>query len=103
MPKHKRGNILSVTDLKRILGLPHEELTETTRIVTIEPGIVETGLLADQIAEAIVIVEPVSKIEPPISTITPEMAQYIEGQCKGVDTVIALINGEKTFEHEWIP
>ena len=61
-----RGNILSVTDLKRILGLPHEELTETTRIVAIEPRIMETGLLVDEISEAIEV--PVSKIEPPLSS-----------------------------------
>jgi len=96
MPEHERGNILSVTDLKRILGLPHETLTEKTMIVAIEPGIVETGLLVDEISEAIVV--PISKIEPPLSTIAPEMAEYREGQCKGVDMLIALINGGEIFE-----
>ncbi len=91
-----RGNILSVTDLKRIFGLPHEELTETTRIVAIEPGIVETGLLVDEISEAIVV--PASKIEPPLSTIAPEMVEYIEGQCKVDDKLIALLNLEKVLE-----
>ena len=91
-----RGNILSVTDLKRIFGLPHEELTEKTRIVAIEPGIVETGLLVDEISEAIEV--PASKIEPPLSTIAPEMAEYLEGHCKVDDKLIALLNVEKVLE-----
>lgn len=91
-----RGNILSVTDLKRIFGLPHEELTETTRIVAIEPGIMETGLLVDDVAEAMEV--PVRKIEPPLSTMAPEMVEYIEGQCKVDDKLIALLNVEKVLE-----
>ena len=74
-----RGNILSVTDLKRFFALPHEELTEKTRIVAIESGIVETGLLVDEVAEAIEV--PVSVIDPPLATIAPEMGEYIDGQC----------------------
>jgi purine-binding chemotaxis protein CheW len=91
-----RGNVLSVTDLKRIFALPHEELTEKTRIVAIESGIVETGLLVDEVAEAIEV--PVSKIEPTLSTIAPEMAEYIEGQCRVNGKLIALLNGEKILE-----
>jgi purine-binding chemotaxis protein CheW len=91
-----RGNILSVTDLKRILGLPQEKLTEKTRIVAIESGILETGLLVNEVAESIEV--PVSKIELTLSTIAPEVAGYIEGQCKVNDKLIALLNVEKILE-----
>ena len=91
-----RGNVLSVTDLKRIFALPHEELTEKTRIVAIESGIVETGLLVDEVAEATEV--PISKIEPTLSTIEPEMAEYIEGQCRVNGKLIALLNGVKILE-----
>lgn len=91
-----RGNVLSITDLKKIFALPHEELTEKTRIVAIESGIVETGLLVDEVAEAIEV--PVSKIEPTLSTIAPEIAEYIEGQCRVNDKLIALLNGVKILE-----
>jgi len=91
-----RGNVLSVTDLKRIFTLPHEELTEKTRIVAIESGIVETGLLVDEVVEAIEV--PVSKIEPTLLTIAPEMAEYIEGQCRVNGKLIALLNGVKILE-----
>jgi purine-binding chemotaxis protein CheW len=46
-----RGDILSVTDLKRIFGLPSEQLTEKSRLVVIESGDLETGLLVDEVDE----------------------------------------------------
>jgi purine-binding chemotaxis protein CheW len=91
-----RGNILSVTDLKRILNLPHEDLTEKTRIIAIESGIMETGFLVDEVVESIEV--PVTKIEVPLLTIPAEGAKYIEGQCKVNDKLIALINVEKVLE-----
>jgi purine-binding chemotaxis protein CheW len=91
-----RGNILSVTDLKTILSLPHEDLTEKTRIIAIDFGIVETGFLVDEVVESIEV--PVSKIEDPLLTLPPEGAKYIEGQCKVNHKLIALINVGKVLE-----
>jgi purine-binding chemotaxis protein CheW len=93
-----RGNILSVTDLKRIFGLPQEELNDKTRIVAIESGMLETGLLVDEVAEAIEV--PIRKIEPPLATLAPEVAEYIEGHCKVDEKLIALLNADKILERE---
>lgn len=93
-----RGNILSVTDLKRIFGLPQQELNDKTRIVAIESGTLETGLLVDEVAEAIEV--PISKIEPPLATLAPEVAEYIEGHCKVDEKLIALLNADKILERE---
>jgi purine-binding chemotaxis protein CheW len=91
-----RGYILSITDLKVIFGLPHEELTEKTRIIAIESGILETGLLVDEVVESIEV--PVTKVELPLLTIAPERAKYIDGQYKVDDKLIALINVEKVLD-----
>jgi len=91
-----RGNILSVTDLKPMFSLPHEEPTEKARIIAIESGILETGLLVDEVVESIEL--PVSKIEPALLTIPAEGGQYIEGQCKVDNKLIALISVEKILE-----
>jgi purine-binding chemotaxis protein CheW len=88
-----RGTILSVTDLKTIFGLPQEELTEKSRLVVIEHGLLETALLVDEVWEVIEV--PVSKIDPTLTTIPPERAEYIEGQCKIEDKLIAILNVEK--------
>jgi len=90
-----RGNILSVTDLKRILNLPHDALTEKTRIIAVEFGTLETGLLVDEVIESIEV--PLSKIEPPLITIPSERARYIEGQCKVDNKLIALVSVPKVL------
>lgn len=91
-----RGNILSVTDLKTMFSLPHEEPTEKARIIAIESGILETGLLVDEVVESIEL--PLSQIEPALLTIPAEGGQYIEGQCKVDNKLIALISVEKILE-----
>jgi len=91
-----RGNILSVTNLKAIFRLPYEVLTEKTRIIAIESGIFETGLLVDEVVEPIEI--PVSKIEPPLSTLPGEQGKYVEGQCWSDSKLVALLSVEKILE-----
>ena len=91
-----RGKILSVTDLKTLLGLPHEEPTDKARIIAVESGMLETGLLVDEVVESIEV--PVSKIEPALLTLPAEQADYIEGQCKVDDRLIALVSVEKILE-----
>jgi purine-binding chemotaxis protein CheW len=91
-----RGYILSVTDLKPIFGLPHEEPTEKTRIIAIESGIFETGLLVDEVVASIEV--PLSKIELALLTLPVERAKYLEGQCKADDKLIAIVNVEKVSE-----
>jgi purine-binding chemotaxis protein CheW len=91
-----RGNILSVTDLKTMFNLLHEEPTEKTRIIAIESGILETGLLVDEVVESIEV--PLSKIEAPLLTLPLEGGKYIEGQCRVGNKLVALINVEKVLE-----
>jgi purine-binding chemotaxis protein CheW len=91
-----RGYILSVTDLKTIFSLPREERTEKARIIAIESGALETGLLVDEVVESVEV--PVSKIELALLTIPVEGAKYLDGQCKLNDKLIALINVEKVLE-----
>jgi purine-binding chemotaxis protein CheW len=93
-----RGNILSVTDLKTVFNLPHEEPSEKMRIIAIESGILETGFLVDEVVESIEV--PVSKLEPALLTIPSEGAKYLAGQCKVNDKLIAIINIEKVLERE---
>jgi len=101
-PKHiagivnLRGNILSVTDLKTIFSLPHEEPTEKARIIAIESGVLETGFLVDEVVESIEV--PVSKIEPALLTLPAEGGKYIEGQCKVDNKLVALISVEEVLE-----
>jgi purine-binding chemotaxis protein CheW len=91
-----RGKILSVTDLKTMMGLPHEDPTDKTRVIAVESGMVETGLLVDEVVESIDV--PASKIEPTLLTLPVEQADFIEGQCKVNDRLIALISIERILK-----
>ena len=91
-----RGKILSVTDLKAMIGLPHEELTDKARIIAVESGMLETALLVDEVVESIEV--PVGRIEPALVTLPAEEAEYIEGQCKVDNKLIALVSVEKILE-----
>lgn len=93
-----RGNILSVTDLKKIFALPEEEMTGKTRLVVIESGVLETGLLADEVVETMEVA--ISKIDPTLATIAPERAEYIEGECRIGDKLIGILKVEKVLERK---
>jgi purine-binding chemotaxis protein CheW len=88
-----RGNILSITDLKKVFGLSVERLTERSRFVVIETGELMTGLLVDEVSGIVDI--PVSKIDPPLSIIAQEIAQYLEGVARVDDKLIGILKVEK--------
>jgi purine-binding chemotaxis protein CheW len=91
-----RGNILSVTDLKVFLNLSRELPAEKARIIAVESGILETGLLADEVIGSIEL--PVRVVGPVIPTIPDEEAKYLEGLCKVDDKLIGILSVEKVLE-----
>jgi len=90
-----RGNILSVTDLKKIFGLPQEGLTENSRVVVIDSAGIETGLLVDEVDEVVEV--PLSKIDPALTTIAPEKSEYINGECQAGNKLIGILNIDKVL------
>ncbi len=91
-----RGNILSVTDLKVFLNLSRELPGEKARIIAVESGILETGLLADEVVGSVEL--PVKMISPAIPTIPAGGAKYLEGQCKVDKKLIGILSIEKVLE-----
>jgi purine-binding chemotaxis protein CheW len=93
-----RGNILSVTDLKAILGLPRDEPTGGTRIIAIESGGLETGLLVDEVVETIEVQR--SKIEPVPPPFPLERRKYLEGLFRWDNRFVALLSVERVLENK---
>jgi purine-binding chemotaxis protein CheW len=91
-----RGDILSVTDLKRIFGLPSEQLTGKSRLVVIESGDLETGLLVDEVDEVMDVA--VSKIHPTLATISAEKADFLTGEYRIDGKLIGILNIEKILK-----
>lgn len=94
-----RGNILSVTDLRIIFGLAPEELTEESRLIVIESGLLETGLLVSEVAGVEDVA--VSKIDPVLMSLPKDKADCIEGEFRieqrltGILKVESVINQNK--------
>lgn len=92
-----RGTILSVTDLKRVFGLPAQDLSEKSRLVVIDSGgALETGLLVDEVMEVIEV--PLSKVDPTLETIPADRAEYIEGECRVADKFIGILKVGRILE-----
>lgn len=88
-----RGNILSVTDLKKLFGLLPVALTKESRIVVLSVGGIETGIVVDKISNVIDV--DLAKIDPPLETLEPEKAEFIIGECKLDSVFFAILNAEK--------
>lgn len=72
-----RGEIISVVDLKTFFGLPERGLTDLNKIVILNDGAMEFGLLVDAVVEAHAIA--LRDIQPPLPTMTGIHAQYLKG------------------------
>lgn len=90
-----RGNILSITDLKKIFGLTPLPISKESRILVICANEFETGIVVDEISKVVDV--DLNNIDPPLETLDPERAEYILGECKSEDVFFAILNVEKIF------
>ncbi|MFC1616747.1 chemotaxis protein CheW [Candidatus Margulisiibacteriota bacterium] len=88
-----RGNIVSITDPKLILGLKQQKITAKSRLIIIEEDEIETGLLVDELDN--VIEALVSRINPTIHTVSAESANFIKGEFKIGDKLIGVLNTDQ--------
>jgi purine-binding chemotaxis protein CheW len=72
-----RGRIVSLIDLKSILGLPDSGFSPTSSVIILQSPGIEFGLLADEIIGLAAI--PVSSIQPSLPTLTDVRADYLKG------------------------
>ncbi len=72
-----RGRILAVLDLKRLLGLPDEGLTDLHRVIVVGDDAFELGVLADIDVDMRSI--PTDSVRPPMSTLSGIAAEYLKG------------------------
>lgn len=91
-----RGQILSATDLRSVFGLPQEKVAESSTLVIVKSGILETGFLVDGVAEITEV--PLSKIEPTLATIASGQTDYIEGHCKMDQKLIGILKVEEILK-----
>jgi purine-binding chemotaxis protein CheW len=91
-----RGNILSVTDLKRVLGLPKEEGVEETKMIVVESGSMETGVLVDEVLDSVEV--SIDQMEPLPHLLREEMEGVLEGAWRWGEKWVGLVHIEKLLE-----
>jgi purine-binding chemotaxis protein CheW len=72
-----RGRIVSLLDLKSILGLPDTEAGPASSVIILQSPSIELGLLADEILGLAVI--PLSSMQASLPTLTDARAEYLKG------------------------
>lgn len=82
-----RGDIESVVELHRLIGLKRPEITRHSRIVIAARGESRTGILVDAVADVLDV--PASRIQPPISNLPDAVKPFAAG-------------GEKLYEDHYV-
>ncbi len=72
-----RGNILSVIDIRKFFDLPERGLTDLSKVIVLENGTMEFGILADAILGMRPI--PLRDLQRSLPTLTEIRAEYLKG------------------------
>ena len=85
-----RGEIRTVIDLKRFFDLPGAGITELNKIILIESGGLQLGILTDAIRGVCRI--PLDDLQPALPTLTDRRADYLRGITR---ERVAVLDAEK--------
>lgn len=85
-----RGAVLPVIDLKKRFGLPAEEITRESRIITISLDNIKMGMIVSAVTEVLTIDDSV--IELPQGMITNINAEFIVGVAKIDSRLVILLD-----------
>ena len=72
-----RGEIRTVIDVKKFFGLPEKGITQLNKIILIEAGDMQLGVLADAIIGVVGV--PIGELQTTLPTLTGIRADYLRG------------------------
>jgi len=85
-----RGNVLPVVDVRLRFGFPKGNITDLTRIIVVETGGKQVGLLVDNVYQVVRI--PVANVDPPSELMIGVSEEFISGIGRLKDRLIVLLN-----------
>jgi purine-binding chemotaxis protein CheW len=93
-----RGEILSVTDLARMMGLGEVDMAQPVQppALVLQNDQASTAIVVDEIGDIAEVAH--DAIEPPISIIDRGQAEFISGSVHLEETMIGLLNVERVLE-----
>lgn len=92
-----RGNIVSIVDLKQLLGFEATNFTAKTRLVVVRTDTQDltTGLVVDEVVR-ITEVEP-AHIRPPVGPLEGRLGEFLKGTYETTEAVICVLDLESTL------
>ena len=91
-----RGEVVTVLDLRSILGLGRTETTKSTRNVIVNAGGESIGLLVDRIAD--VVNAQWSEIKPPPANLTGVDGRFLQGVYELEHELLAVLDIAEVLE-----
>ena len=90
-----RGRILGVLDLRVLLGVPREEMSNDTRLVVLTSGGLSVGVVAERV-EGVLVVDP-AELEPPLLTLPAEAGALVEGPLTDAEGHVGVLDAGAVF------
>ena len=90
-----RGKVIPVVDLRKRFGLPAGEESKENRIVVVDIGAQDIGVIVDAVTEVLRIAT--DSVEPPSSVITTADSEYLLGIAKLDSRLIILLDLEQVL------
>jgi len=95
-----RGQIVTIIDLGKKLGLTSTKGTADTRNIIVNSNNEYIGLMVDRIGD--VVRTDMEKIEPPPANIGGVQGRYFEGVVKAENSLIGILDAEEVLKEEEI-
>ncbi len=93
-----RGKVIPVVDLRKRFMLSVAEQNDDNRIVVVDIGGQDIGVVVDAVTEVLRILS--ESVEPPSSVITTADSDYLMGICKLESRMIILLDLERVLSEE---
>ncbi len=95
-----RGSVVTVIETSQRFGLESAEVTDNTRIVIIEAGEHEIGILVEAVAEVVYLRQSEMETAPNVGN--EESSRFIQGVCNRNNELLILVDLNKLLgESEW--
>ena len=91
-----RGNVVPVIDLRKRFGMENFDVTKKTKIIIVEVGKRQFGVIVDSVAEVVTLAQ--DQIEPSLPTVSGLKAEFINGIGKMDGKLIIILEISKILQ-----
>lgn len=93
-----RGQIVTVTDLRRKFGLSSRDFDKRTRVIVVRTDGEDIGLLVDSVSD--IIPASIDRIEQPPPHVRDAVGKYLSGVYQMEDRLVAMLDVDRILQNE---